>query len=467
MSFINTHLFSNFNKSDTIHTSVRRRAVQGGKTFILPFALILVFVMLPTTIRADRLTATYNGRAISKIIVSGNTVTKKYVITRELLFTVGDRYNDSLSELSEKRIYNTYLFNNVEIIPVPDNDAIALIVQVTERWFYYPFPVLRFEDRDYSKITYGAGLIDVNAMGENINLIGSVFFGNRPGYQFEFYNPWFGMEQRYSFGFSINQYFLPSKYAINHPTGDFDERHFNILSTFGRYWNRYFYNTAIFMFNHVTVPGTVASFMPNQQKKLDVFGAGLSTTFDNRDLIAYPSSGWFAEFTLMAQGIGNKYVNYQQAVADIRHYKTVRGITIAARAYTRQTRGKLPLYDGVYIGFLERIRGHFNEVYEGTNSIILSLETRFTLLPLRQISVSNGFLSPSATQNLSYGLNAALFFDSGQVWGNGKNLRLSDFVSGFGAGLHFRLPYIEVVRIEMGFDEQLRHEFIFEAQTAF
>jgi len=429
--------------------------------------MLMTQVCFPSQVRADRLTATYNGRTISKIIVNGNRTTKKNVITRELLLTTGDAYNDSLIDLSSKRIYNTFLFNNVEIIPIPDNDSVALVIAVTERWFYYPFPVLRFEDRDYSKITYGAGLIDVNFLGQNINLIGSVFFGNRPGYVFEFYNPWIGNKRRYSASISVQQYILSSKFSINHPVEDFNERHFLTNFTFGPYWNRYFYNTGIVTYQHISVPGRLAAMMPNGQRSADMLGAGFSTTFDNRDLIAYPASGWFAELQLMEQGLGNPNINYQQAVADIRHYATIKGITIAARAYTLQTFGKLPIYDRVYIGFLERIRGHFNEVYEGANRMILSLETRFALIPQKLISLPGGVLGPSATKNLKYGLNATIFFDSGQVWGYGQDLKVSNFVSGFGAGLHFRLPYVEVFRMEVGFNEKLESEFIFELQTAF
>lgn len=437
------------------------------KPLYLSAVIVILSFILPGKAHADRLTATYNGRVISKIIVNGNRVTKRHVITREMLLKTGDVYIDSLADLSSKRIYNTYLFNNVEIIPLPDNDDVALLVNVTERWFYYPFPVLRFEDRDYSKITYGGGLADVNFMGENINLFGSVFFGNRPGYLFQFYDPWIGDKRRYSVALNFRQYILSSKYAINHPTGDFDERHFLSSITAGPYWNRYFYSTVILMYGHTSVPARLAGLMPGGHKTTDVFGAGLKTTFDNRDLIAYPAAGWYLQLTLMQQGIGNKNVDYQQIVADIRHYETHHGITFAARAYTFKTFGTLPIYDHVYIGFLERIRGHFNEVYEGANRMILGFETRFTLIPEKQISLPSGFLTPSATQNLKYGLNAALFFDSGQVWGYGKALKFADFVSGFGAGLHFRLPYVEVLRTEIAFNEHGQSEFIFELQTAF
>ena len=131
-----------------------------------------------------------------------------------------------------------------------------------------------------------------------------------------------------------------------------------------------------------------------------------------------------------------------------------------------QSFGELPVYRKVYFGFNERLRGHFSEIVEGNHSFIGSFEVRFPLLPEKLFNLPSVFLPPSSTRNLKFGVNAALFYDSGIVWSNKNQLGFKNFLSGFGAGLHFRLPYIEVARLELAFDESYNSEIIFEVGTA-
>ena len=44
---------------------------------------------------------------------------------------------------------------------------------------------------------------------------------------------------------------------------------------------------------------------------------------------------------------------------------------------------------------------------------------------------------------------------------------MNNFVSGFGVGIHFLMPYIEVLRIDLAFDEDFNSETILEIEVAF
>ena len=70
-------------------------------------------------------------------------------------------------------------------------------------------------------------------------------------------------------------------------------------------------------------------------------------------------------------------------------------------------------------------------------------------------------------RDLKFGINAGIFYDFGAVWYQTENLTKKHFHNGFGAGLHFRMPYIEVFRVELGFDNNLHPQFIADLEVAF
>jgi outer membrane protein assembly factor BamA len=426
--------------------------------------LILIFILISALFSNN-----YEKKTITSIIVLGNDRTDAEVIKRELLFNIGDKFTDSLRVLSENRVSNLFLFNHVEIIPVPEDHNVTLLVNVTERLFMYPFPKFIIEDRDWDKITYGFGMAHTNLRGQNEKLIGTVLFGYRPGYQLDYFNPWISGTDHVTMGFTIK------KYETNHNVLDFLQRNNLIIVTVGKYWTRYFSSSLGFYYSGVKTPQSIAPQMLTGKNEEHLLSFTFSTNYDNRDLIPYPSQGWYLGAGYSKKGFFEKKIDYSFYQFDIRKYITIAEITLAARAAALLTSGDdLPLYDRIYFGFNERIRGHFDEVVAGEQQILGSLEFRFPLVSTFKIDMPSLFLPESSTQNLKFGLNGALFFDSGKVWGRDVheefNLEKSEYngkiLSGFGGGLHFRLPYVEVARLEMAFDYKFNSEIIFEIGTA-
>lgn len=402
----------------------------------------------------------FTNKKISSIMIIGNDITDDDVIKRELLLGVGDTYNDSLLILSEKRVSNLFLFNYVDIIPVPENQNVSLLIQVTERFYLFPFPEFRIEDRDWSKLTYGFGMAHVNFRGRNEKILGVFLLGYRPGFEIQYSNPWIGTKARYTNSIAIR------KYSTQHHILEFNEKHFSVSWSMGRFWNRYFSTSLNFNYDHVRVPKQNAPLMLSGKKTEDLTGIAFSLSYDDRDLLAYPSRGWNTKLTFYKNGFFEPAIDYWQYQLDLRRYTTIGFFTFVGRAYTLQTFGDLPVYRQVYFGFSERLRGHFSEVYAGKHSAMANFEIRFPLMSKKMFSLPSAFLPPSSTQNLQFGLHAALFYDTGLVWTRQKELRLKNFLNGFGVGLNFRLPYVEIARLELAFDEQSNSEIIFEVGTA-
>ena len=120
--------------------------------------------------------------------------------------------------------------------------------------------------------------------------------------------------------------------------------------------------------------------------------------------------------------------------------------------------GNIPVYERKYIGYSERIRGHFDHVSEGENRFLTSAVFRFPILPVRFFNLQN---LPQLT-NLKFGISMGFFIDSGLTWFQGQKLNNSMLMTGYGVGLHFHLPFINVLRAEIAFDEMGNHQYIID-----
>ena len=87
------------------------------------------------------------------------------------------------------------------------------------------------------------------------------------------------------------------------------------------------------------------------------------------------------------------------------------------------------------------------------------------LLEPRYITV--GFIPMPEFAVWKFGVAAAIFGDAATVWFRNQPLALNGLAKGYGAGLHFILPYGFVLRTEYALDELRRGEFILDFSAAF
>ena len=122
------------------------------------------------------------GKPVLDISVEGNRVTKTPVILRELKQTTGTLLDPQLVEEDHKRILNLFLFHRVLLITEPYGHGARIKIIVTEKWYIFPFPVFFMSDRDWNKLSYGAGVAHSNFRGRAENLLfafcGLPYIGN-------------------------------------------------------------------------------------------------------------------------------------------------------------------------------------------------------------------------------------------------------------------------------------------------
>lgn len=148
---------------------------------------------------------------VADISISGNEKTKPQTILREFRYSVGDSIPDSSLD---KEIQNftdnlrrLMLFNNVEVScnDADSTGAIAVGVNVTERWYYWVYPILEIADRnltsyfyykDFKKINYGVAFDWLNFRGRNEMLNFKVRLGYKEHYAVSYQKPNMGKNKR-------------------------------------------------------------------------------------------------------------------------------------------------------------------------------------------------------------------------------------------------------------------------------
>ncbi len=117
---------------------------------------------------------------ISKIIITGNAVTRGAVILREISIHEGDVIaGDSIAFITEQnrlRLFNLQLFNEVDQHTERIGDEITWYIHVKERWPVIPTLIVQFADRNFNtwwvtenhdvrRISAGLTLTDKNFRG--------------------------------------------------------------------------------------------------------------------------------------------------------------------------------------------------------------------------------------------------------------------------------------------------------------
>ena len=123
---------------------------------------------------------------IRDIIITGNKITKTYIIQREMPLKKNGRYSisDILKNIprSRQNLVNTGLFIDASVdFTNWFSDSMDIVVDVKERWYYFPVPYFKPVDRNFNvwineynaslaRVNYGLKLICNNVSGRNDKL---------------------------------------------------------------------------------------------------------------------------------------------------------------------------------------------------------------------------------------------------------------------------------------------------------
>ena len=404
---------------------------------------------------------------VSGFAVFGNELTREEVILRELTIAVGDTINPEALEYNKSRIYSLGLFTRVELT-YPPMDSTVLIIEVEERWYLYPVPIVGIVDRDWSKWYFGLGVKHDNFRGRNEKVFGGFALGYNPWVSASYSNPWILGDQQLFTETSASYSDVVNRSLDAQGEGpNFHEKHVTALQTFGKRLDPFHSLWFSVGFSYVGVSSYAPGRTLSDRGRDRYFSIALGARHDTRDLREYPTEGIYGAAVISKSGLGLGDVDFFHYSVDLRGYfRMPENMTLGLRSFTLLTSGPaVPNYEHVYFGYSERLRGHFYKVYEGENIFGLLTELRIPIIPRLYVTIPQIPIRQFATWRL--GLYATVFFDAGTIWNRLGHPGWEHMRSGYGGGLNFLLPYSVVIRLDRAWNEYGRGEWIFDLGVSF
>ncbi len=416
---------------------------------------------------------------VGDIYISGNKVTKSFVITRELPFKSGDSI--TLQQLtydftrSREHLINTRLFNEVTISLKGFRGFVADIeITVKERWYIFPLPYIRPVDRNFtawaetgyslSRFDYGLKYSQYNFTGRNDNLRVWLITGFSRQVELAYDRPNTGKNLVHGFGggFLISGSEQLDVITTNNQQVFVDR---DSIKNAGRYLQtqlsfslRYYYRPAIrtkhffrISFNKLAIDSTVLMFNPNYflNHTLSVVYPELfySLNYNNIDYVPYPTRGFLFETSIMQRGFSEN-MHMTQLIA-----RSTEAVSFAPKMYfVTQNFGVLRLpfrqsfYNQSLLGYGDYyMRGLERYVVDGVG---LLLDRNTVMRELAHFDIP--FLRGTAHDHIPFRIFAKAYVDLGYVTNkyNSQNSLQNTMLYTYGAGFDIVTFYDFVFRIE-------------------
>lgn len=403
-----------------------------------------------------------------KVWVSGNKVTKPWVIERECAFEPGDSVSSEELAFIVARLEATSLFNRVESIRhfQPETGLTDIEFRVTESLYVIPYPVLNFNGGHFDEFNYGLGVVDRNFRGSGELVALSGWLGYAPGFSLFYENPWIGGKNtRHYFSADISRINIANRSLYyNH----FTEEHLSLKFFVKKYLTRFFYMGVGNDLRRINLSSDL-DVNPAGDKEFWFTAPFIELCYDSRDYQYYAHQGIFLKYLIQKNGIGSKNIdNFSFNLDNRAYYKFSEKTALTARSVHQIYSSEPEVFQKSHFGYEYRLRGYFYRIFESNNITMNSLEFRFPISDIRFFSFKNaGELFGDAAKNLKYGLSGTVFINNGISWNNLSELAIKKSRSGFGVGLNLILPGIEALRLESAWDDHGRYEGILDVGVSF
>jgi len=431
---------------------------------------------------------------IRSIIFEGNKKTKERIIRRELSFKEGELYAksefDSLFVWNQKRIYNTNLFNTVELTLVNETEKETDVkISMDERWYFYPAPIFKLIDRnfndwwvnrnrDLSRVNYGIRFSKFNFRGRRELLRVILQSGFTSAVNVEYSIPNIDKKQNQGLFFDLG-YFEAKNVAYttvrNIPrfTSDTENDLRRVfLNIVGHRYRSSFYtfHSTTLGHYHIQIADTLAQLNPNYlgdgRTLQRYFYFGHSFRYDKRNNNNYSTEGTRVSLGIFKHGLGihNDGVNYWRIGFKAAKYTNLKNKWYAANDVSvlstfPQRRDYFNYYK---IGIIpETLRGYDLQQIEGSTYVIQRNELKYQLLG-KNYDISS-FMPIRQFQTFPLNIFWKVYFDHGYARGypdyNGSEPLTDSYLFSFGTGPDFVIVNDLTLRLELSRNAQKQNYF--------
>ncbi len=408
---------------------------------------------------------------VDSINLSGNETTKNFIILRELTFSVGDTVNHQILKYNRERIYSLNIFTQVDVIPALSRGRNIIYIKVEESWYIYPLPFVDIRERDWKKLSFGVYLILKNFRGRNELLTGRISLGYDPSFSASYYTP--NLLRDKDISFQVDATYLKAKnksaVAKYYYGSDFNQKFITTGIKLGKRVGFYNWFGLNMRYDYVETPFYIPGINASNSRIDRYPSIGLDYVYDTRDLAQFAKDGIYASASYYLKGFGIDDINYQVFTMDFREYRPIVGDLFGKwRITSRITSGRnIPYYDDSFLGYNERIRGHFYTLYEGNNYYLGTLQFDYPIIKDFNLNLNFIPIIPKELLSYRFALYAEIFGDAGGTKFRGQSFGIKNISSGYGTGLTFLvLPY-SIVRLEYALDEYHNSEWILDVGASF
>ena len=409
--------------------------------FINLIIYIFAFSLLVETILAQNSNDVLYGKILKEIRISGATFTDTDIITRELASQVGQPYIKKNASKDFARLDKLDIFSYIEIQPLAKGDGVVLEIAVKEIFPYLPF--FSYEVTDENGFAGGPGFQSVNFLRRDVFFFGAARFGGATNINLLYENPWIsGNHLSVLFEFFQRDRFNQLD-TFNEIASEANLRIGSYIGENGRIGGR---------FSFISIKSDSMDRTLSSSNRDNLPTLGFFIGYDSRDLWSNPHRGWQNEFEISkTSGFLSGDGDFWSFNIDIRKFvPIIKKHTLALLSLTTlrigDIRTDIPLHQDFHIGGTNSVRGwDISPERSGKNQWINTAEYRVTLMEPKVLSAFG--------LTVDIGLQVALFGDLGIAWNDKDQFDPDNFIGGYGFGLRFLVPFVNMFRFDFGFGE--------------
>jgi len=419
---------------------------------------------------------------ISEIIINGNKITKNDIITRELTFKKDSTYKLKNLEKhilkSKENLTNLLLFNFIEIEKNINKNNAEIIVNLTERWYIKPFPILELSERnfnswweefkrsnysDFSRVNYGLFLVWDNFRGKNDRFKFKLRRGFKEHYVLSYEIPFLNKNKTIGMNNSI-QLFRRKKSFYQ-----------TINDTLMYYTNKDIYTTKDYQtFSELIYRGGInnthkirfqyfRSYLADEIRVLNPdyirtnldYGSYKKLTYqfskEHRDHIEYPLNGYFIHIE------GSKYFEGTSPVKNFeligkaeKHTPIYNSLFIGSSIkFKISSEEYQPYFAQKALGFDDYVRGYEYYVIDGQNFWLSKTAIKYAIVEKTSFEIP--YIKMNQFRKSHYSLYLGLFSDLSYVSDNQnyeENTLSNQLLFGNGICIDYVTYYDKLIRIE-------------------
>lgn len=420
---------------------------------------------------------------ISSITITGNKVTKNDIIMREISFLKTNHLTKNELEQrikeSKQNLVNLRLFNFITIHYLIKNKEVEITIDVTERWYFWPYPILEISERnfnswwsefrssnysDLSRLNYGLFLNWENFRGRNQLVKFKIRKGFKEHYLLSYQLPY--LNKKKTIGINTNIQLFRRKKSF----------YKTVNNTLIYYTNDHKFTTKDYEFNtellyrrglHKTHSLKFNYFITDVDTEIialntnylnngsESYGSYIKLTYEfaneNRDYIEYPLHGYYLRLE------GNKYI---KAMSPIDHFEIIaqaeKHIELKNRLFLGSgLKGKWssyayqPYFSQKGFGFEDYVRGYEYYVIDGQDFWLSKTALKYALIQKTNFDIP--YVKMKQFNKSHYSLYAGLFSDIGYINDNQTNQEnplSNSLLFGYGISIDYVTYYDKLIRIE-------------------